>query len=116
MDESEPEPIPEKQRFLLPEGCKDLYDVIQQEKGKAKLPAGLPFRGAGKFPKGFPATVQLPDPITVVKLAETIHIPLLHLLVILPDCGIDTALSRPLDFVTAKKLCALYSVEATRAD
>jgi hypothetical protein len=122
MDESEPEPIPEKPRYLLPEGCKDLYDVIQQRKGRAELLAGLPFpKGAGKIdlsklPAGFPATVQLPGSITVVKLAEAIHVPLLHLLIMLPQWGVDTALSQPLDFSTAKALCFLYGVEASLAD
>jgi hypothetical protein len=123
MEESEFEPIPEKPRFLLPHGCRDLVDVLnQQEEAMERVRFGFPFlSGSGKietskFPPAYPRTVALPESITVPDLAAAIHVPLLHMLMVLPMCKISTALSQPLDFPTAKALCALYGVEAVRAD
>jgi hypothetical protein len=114
MEESEFEPIPEKPRFLLPHGCRDLVDVLnQQEEAMERVRFGFPFlSGSGKIEtsKVPPAYPTVPD------LAAAIHVPLLHMLMVLPMCKISTALSQPLDFPTAKALCALYGVEAIRAD
>lgn len=75
MDESEP--APEKPRYLLPDGCKDLYDVIRLQLTQGQKSERDPSFGAWqlpKYPQGSPSHVNLPDPVTVRALAEAIHL------------------------------------------
>jgi hypothetical protein len=114
MDESEP--ISERQRFLLPDGCKDLYDVIKKRSTPLNFSVPDHLSAQSKTFIGIPKKVALPDPVTVRQLAEAIHIKPFYLIGALLTFNVFASVNTSLALSSAKRLCALYGVEATRAD
>jgi len=116
MDESEPEPIPEKQRFLLPDGCKDLYDVIRMQSTPLEFSVPDYLSAQTNVLVGFPKNVTLPDPVTVRQLAEAIHIMPYFIIGALMECNVFASVNTSIALSSAQQLCALYGVDATRAE
>ncbi|MEP6667991.1 MAG: hypothetical protein ABJF10_02495 [Chthoniobacter sp.] len=94
--EDDPQPEPEKPRFLLPDGCKDLIDVLRQREKQ-------------------PPSVTIPDPITVRELAATLHLKPFQLIGSLMELNVFATINAPLQFGVAAKLCARYGVVAVKA-
>jgi len=136
--EDDPPPEPEKPRFLLPDGCKDLIDALRlREKpepppeppaplAKAAsvdsspplvgevLPPGVVGLAAGS-PKNLPASVTLSDPVTVRELAAALHLQPFHVIGSLMELNIFASVGSPLPFGTAAELCARFGVVASKA-
>jgi hypothetical protein len=132
----------EKPRYLLPEGCKDLYDVIRRQeedaalqKQKAAISAVLEKLAsmATKSPKIYedlsdalkkhfketskelPLYVTLPDSVTVGELADMLHLKAFKLISVLVKFQIFASADSTLTFATASKVCAKLGVAVQKA-
>ncbi len=115
MEDPEIEAGPENSRYLLPNGCKDLADALNHGwAGPPGQTAPICFT-LPMYPQGSPAEVSLPDPVRVSDLAESIHLPVYQVIRVLLHFKIFVAPTDRLEFFTAKSLCALCGVEATRS-
>jgi hypothetical protein len=117
MDEDTPQPEPEKPRFLLPDGCKDLIDALrlqQQQPEEAELPEPGISTPADDTPQPLPASVALPDPVIVRDLAFALHLKPFQVVGSLMQFNVFASLNTALDFNTASTLCSHYGVAATK--
>src|SRR5579862_4409722 len=119
MDEDTPQPEPEKPRFLLPDGCKDLIDALrlrQQHTSEGDLEIDFPGPSVSAPPTppplGFPANVTIPDPVTVGDLASALHLKPFQLIHSLMQFNIFAAPGTQLEFNTASVICAQHGVTA----
>ena len=115
MEDPEIEPGPESSRYLLPNGCKDLVDALNHGWVGRAGPAFPHCYTLSKYPQGSPAEVSLPDPVSVSDLAEAIHLPVYQGIRVLLHIKIFVTPNDRLEFFTAKSLCSLCGVEATRS-
>jgi hypothetical protein len=86
-DEEEPAPE-EEPRYLLPEGAKNLSDAF------------------------LPASISVPDPVSVRDLAVALRMKPQFVLAGLVRLNILGSLSTSLDFATVSALCSRYGVVA----
>ncbi|WP_395741336.1 hypothetical protein [Prosthecobacter sp.] len=122
----------EKPRYLLPEGCKDLYDVIRQQERAAadraaRRKAGLmhaelitnwlqkhapapPFESLPPMPD----SVLLPDSLTVGDLAALLHLKNYKLISILIQMQTFASASSEIGFPLACAVCRHLGVEVKR--
>ena len=129
----------EKPRYLLPEGCKDLYDVIRRqeedaavraqraviisaglEKHKSTAAASSPgsmahLSGAlekhfGTSSKERPLCVAIPDTVTVGDLADMLHVKTFKVISALIKFHIFASSDSTLPFPTASQVCAHFGV------
>ncbi len=109
MDEDAPQPEPEKPRFLLPEGCKDLVDALrlQQQIKETGSTSAEP-------PQPLPKSVALPDPVSVRDLASALHRRPFEVIGSLMEFNLFCSLNTQLDFQAASALCLSYGVAATK--
>lgn len=117
MDESSLEPEPEKPRFLLPDGCKDLMDVVHLQQMEAltkELRSDMPAKLRKLSPK-MPDAVTLPDPVTLHELASALHLKPFVLLQALMQFDIFAAPNTRLPYDRAAALCLLCGVTPTKA-
>jgi hypothetical protein len=116
MDEDTPQPEPEKPRFLLPDGCKDLIDALrlQQQSAEAELSEVDISTRADATPQPLPASVALPDPVIVRDLASALHLKPFQVVGSLMQFNVFASLNTALDFNTASTLCSHYGVAATK--
>jgi hypothetical protein len=110
-----PQPEPEKPRFLLPDDCSDLIDVLrsygQIDEGGSSLSAPPP---CTDLPQSLPKSVALPDPLGVRELASALHIEPFQVIGSLMQLSVYCSLNAPLNFDTASSVCAKYGVVATK--
>ena len=117
MDEDTPQQGPEKPRFLLPDGCKDLIDALrlqQQQSAGAELSQHDNSTPPDSAPQPFPASVALPDPVIVRDLASVLHLKPFQVVGSLMLLNVLATLNTALDFNTASALCSHYGVSATK--
>jgi len=127
MDEDPPEPKPDQPRFLLPDGCKDLIDVLRRAEPRpftplARVGPNIPsesLRHVIDLMK--PASVALPDAITVEDLATALNLQFVILLLLLLELmelkilPADRLTAKTeLDFVTASIVCAYIGVAVSK--
>jgi hypothetical protein len=140
--EDDPQPEPEKPRFLLPDGCKDLIDALHLREqpqpqpqpeppaplAKAPpapvdsspplvveiLPTGIVGLAAGS-PKNLPRSVTLADSVTVRELAAAPHLESFHVIGSLMELNVFASVGSPLQFGIAAALCARYGVVALKS-
>jgi len=108
MDHSPTEPEddpqePEKPRFLLPDGCKDLVDALRLQ-GKQAAPYLLP-SGA----------MVIPDPVIVRDLAAALRVKPFELIGSLMELNVFVSINSSIRFATAAAVCARYGVVAQKA-
>lgn len=126
MEEDNPEFKPERPRYLLPYGCKDLIDAIRLRKrhpqsggGEAPKPPvpvpATPPVSAPILPPKFPPFVPLPDPIAVRDLAAALGLKTFVIIKVLMELDIFANPNIKLDFAIAFKVCARYGVQAVKA-
>ena len=117
MDEDTPQFAPEKPRFLLPDGCKDLIDALRLQQRQAEErrgPAASVALQHSDPPEKLPASVTLLDPVTVGNLASVLHISPYRLIHALMEANIFASLVTELDFKSASVLCSRARVVAQR--
>lgn len=119
MDEDTPEPKPERPRFLLPDGCKDLVDALrlQQQRAEAEgSPDPCVSASTHDTPQTLPASVTLHEPVNVRDLASALHLTPFQVVGALMQFNVFATLDTALDFETAAALCSHYGVAPTKAD
>jgi hypothetical protein len=84
--------------WLLPEGCKDLMDVLRLREGGKEMPELPPVVGE----------IELPDRIELCELARLVNQKPFQLIVDLTALGVFAQLDQPLDFSVAAKLARNY--------
>jgi hypothetical protein len=124
MDEDIPDPIPEKSRYLLPDGCKDLMDLIrlQESQGDVKAMHGTAstpgsfdiFQSFFPDPTPGSARVALPDPVAIQDLATALHLRPFEVIATLMAFNVFASVNQRIDFGTAAALCAHYGVTARK--
>ena len=118
MDSDPSEPEPEKPRFLLPDGCKDLIDVLRRQ-GQLTEPSALwgaaLAQAAHPPPQNLPASVKLPERILVYHLAMQLGLEPYHIIGVLMEQGVFATMNHELDFAMACKVCAQFGVVATNS-
>ena len=112
MDEDEPPSESEKPRFLLPDGCKDLIDAIRLQASKNKkveiyTKITIPDQ---ELPDNLPASVELPEFVTVKDLATALHLEAFSVIRTLMHFGLFETINSMLDFKTASLICDYYGV------
>lgn len=116
--EDDPQPEPEKPRFLLPDGCKDLIDVLRLQLKRQvgawpSQPAAV--SSPGSSAKVRPPMVILPDPVTVRDLATALHLKPFQVIGFLLDFNIFSTINGSIKFSIARIVCARYGVLAKRS-
>jgi hypothetical protein len=127
----------EKPRYLLPEGCKDLNDVIRlQERAAAAAKApdkhvsmpmeyvistlaelsGALEKHASAPSNELPLCVTIPDPVTVGDLAGLLHLKPYKLISALIEFNVFASLKSEVTFETASMVCAHLGVAVKKAD
>lgn len=133
----------EKPRYLLPEGCKDLYDVIRQQElaeerrkqteaisaaleklaGMATKPQTTyeDLSGALKkhwqtTSKELPLSIRVPDPVTVGALADMLHVKAYVVIAALVKFHIFASADDVLPFAKASQVCTYFGVAVTKAE
>jgi len=117
MSEDTEQPEPEKPRFLLPDGCSDLVDALrleQRQAREAEASASHASATPAQLPSDLPASVSIPDPVTVRDLASALHIKPYQIIAALIHLNIFAPPNAQLDFNTASALCSRYGVLATK--
>jgi len=112
MDEEPLESEPEKPRYLLPDGCKDLIDVIrhqQKDEEDCDSDPEITF-GDEMLPHDLPASIELPELITVHDLALALHGQPYRIIAVLMENRIFSNIYTKIDFATASLVCKHYGV------
>src|SRR5206468_999125 len=109
-----PQPEPEKPRYLLPDGCKDLIDALRLQQQEADEELSEPSLGSLAGDETLPAVVALPDHVIVRDLALALHLKPFEVVASLMQLNVFALLNTTLEFDTACKLCSLYGVIATK--
>jgi hypothetical protein len=91
--------------YLLPEGCKDLIDVLKLPEGRKDQPELPPIVGE----------LELPDPIELRELAALVNQKPFQLIADLMALGVFANLHQHLDFATAAKVARNYGYTTRRA-
>lgn len=123
----------EKPRYLLPEGCKDLYDVIRQQEQAAAdqaakrktalmhadlittwLEKNVPAPVSNSLPP-MTASVLLPDLLTVGALADLLHLKHYKLISMLINLKVFASADTEIGFPLACAVCRRLGVEVKRA-
>ena len=114
MDEDMPQPEPEKPRFLLPDGCKDLIDALRLQRQIDGAESSQDGPSSTQLPQLLPTSVALPDPVVVRDLASALHLKPYQVIGSLMQFNVFASFNTELDFDTASKLCSYYGVAATK--
>lgn len=103
----------EKPRYLLPEGCQDLNDVIRlQESGSAR-------KNDGSVPaseSALPVCLTISDFVTVGALAHLLQVKPYRLICALIKFKTFACATSVISFATAAKVCAYYGVAVHKAE
>lgn len=118
MDEDNPQQESEKPRFLLlPDGCKDLIDSLrlqQQQAEASELAYPIISFSPAEPPQELPASVTLPDPVSIRDLALALHLKPYKVVGSLIRLNVFASLNSEIDFYTASTVCSHYGVAATK--
>ena len=118
MEEDNPQKEPEKPRFLLlPDGCKDLIDALRLQQQQAEAPElAYPIVSFSPVepPQELPASVMLPDPVSIRDLALALHLKPYKVVGSLIRLNVFASLNTEIDFNTASTVCSHYGVAATK--
>ena len=119
MNEDTPQHEPEKPRFLLlPDGCKDLNDVLhlqQQQAGTTEFSDPPVSFSPNEPAQELPTIVTLPDPVGIRDLASALHLKPYEVVRSLVRLNIFVTPNAEVDFNTASTVCSHYGVAATKA-
>lgn len=97
----------EKPRYLLPEGCKDLNDVIRWQQKPASVTAAESM---------LPVCVTISDFVTVGALAHLLQVKPYRLICALIKFKKFACATSIISFATAAKVCAYYGVAVHKAE
>jgi hypothetical protein len=99
---------------LLPEGCKDLVDVLrlEQEQIAAEQDPSDELSPEAVAPPQFPTTVSITDPVTVRDLAVALHVKPYFVIAGLMHFNTFASLNTQIDFGTVSALCSRFGVVA----
>lgn len=118
-ENEEPDPATDKPRYLLPEGCSDLLDVILRDE-RPSAPAGHRVPASKEAPPKaapkLPLQVTVPDPVQVADLAARLQMKDYRLVSILLTFKVFVCAERWIDFKTAAAVCESLGVKATKED
>jgi hypothetical protein len=116
MDEEPLESEPEKPRYLLPDGCKGLIDVIrlQQKDDDEDLVSGI-LIGSEELSGDPPESIELPEFVTVRDLATALHTQAFLVVKVLMQHGFFKNVNSQIDFITASLVCTHYGVTPFKA-
>ncbi|MCF7788301.1 MAG: hypothetical protein K9N47_19415 [Prosthecobacter sp.] len=101
----------EKPRYLLPEGCRDLYDVIRLEEREAEMQKQ---RAALSEALTKQDCLTIPDPVKLTDLAAMLLLKPYQLISVLIKLNIFTNPQAEISFEIASKICARLGVETKR--
>ena len=74
--EGDDTPSEEKPRYLLPDGCKDLIDVLRAQQAEADAIEAEKASAAAILPDGpLPVSISIRDPVLVRDLGDALHMP-----------------------------------------
>ena len=105
----------EKPRYLLPEGCLDLNDVIRLQE-KAATVSRLEERPASSPSNDLPFCITIPDPVAVGDLAGLLHMKPYKLISALIQFHVFASVKSEITFETASMVCAYLGVAVKKAD
>ena len=129
----------ERPRYLLPEGCKDLYDVIRRQEEEAAFKkqraairssaleksaskamedpmsilaqlSGAWEKHSGVSAKELPQCISIPKPVTVGELAGLLFMQPFKIISLLIKFKIFASKDSEISFETASKICAYFGV------
>jgi translation initiation factor IF-2 len=101
-----------KRGYLLPEGCKDLLDVL---KLKAKRTPKRRRSAPSVLPPSALVELEIPDQLSVAQLAGLLEENPADILFELIKLGIYVTINQPLDFETISLVLQQYGFLAKRA-
>ncbi|MCX6850384.1 MAG: hypothetical protein NTY98_15805 [Verrucomicrobia bacterium] len=107
----------DKPRYLLPEGCKDLYDVIllqeQAAAGGSALKRHVSMPASESTP---PVCITISGLVTVGALAHLLQVKPYRLICTLIKFKTFACITSVISFDTAAKVCAYYGVAVHKAE
>ncbi len=107
----------EKPRFLLPEGCKDLNDVLRlQERAAGALNVLKKHASVAATESALPVCITISGLVTVGALAHLLHVKPYRLICTLIKFKTFACLTSVISFDTAAKVCAYYGVAVHKAE
>jgi hypothetical protein len=125
--EDDPRPEPERPRFLLPPGCKDLIDTLRLAErrpgaGAASFPGGVSTEVSGSgsaifhFNSDTFPTIAVPETITVSDLAAALDQNPLRVIESLTKLGLFVTPASKIEFDFAFAICAFAGKVAIKMD
>lgn len=103
----------EKPRYLLPEGCQDLNDVIRLQEEAA---GGGSVRKAPASESALPVCITISGLVTVGALAHLLQVKPYRLICTLIKFKTFACVTSVISFDTAAKVCAYYGVAVHKAE
>lgn len=103
----------EKPRYLLPEGCKDLNDVIRLREQGAGSETALKKNASES---ALPVCLTISDFVTVGALAYLLQVKPYRLICALIKFKTFARATSVISFATAAKVCAYYGVAVHKAE
>lgn len=107
----------DKPRYLLPEGCKDLNDVIRRQEEEAASGATLKKHASVSAAEStLPVCITISGYVTVAALAHLLHVKPYRLISTLIKFKTFACATSVISFATASKVCAYYGVAVHKAE
>ena len=103
----------DKPRFLLPDGCKDLNDLIRLQEEAARH-SKWEKKLAEKMPK-LPEEIILSETVCVEELAGMLCLKPFVVIAGLLQLKVFASVETKIDFTTASVLCAVFGVNVRKA-
>jgi len=103
----------EKPRYLLPEGCQDLNDMIRLQEAAARGGGAL---NAHAMESALPVCITISGLVTVGALAYLLHVKPYRLICTLIKFKTFACATSIISFDTAAKVCAYYGVAVHKAE
>ena len=105
----------EKPRYLLPEGCKDLNDVVRLQERAAAL-SEVEERPGSPPSDELPFCITIPDSLAVGDLAGLLHLKPYKLISALIEFQVFASLKSEVTFETASMVCAHLGVAVKKVE
>lgn len=102
-----------KRGYLLPNGCKDLIDVLN---ANVHLTPSLLKPGSPKPMPPITGEINMPPGMTVGELAQALSQKPFKIIADLMGFGVFANISQPLEFEVISKVMRMYGFTAKRAD
>lgn len=107
----------EKPRYLLPEGCQDLNDVIRLQEQAASGGSVLKAHASGSASESAPPVcITISGLVTVGALAHLLQVKPYRLICTLIKFKTFACVTSVISFDTAAKVCAYYGVAVHKAE